>query len=266
MTENAWKYLEKMWDDEAYPSAVAGEVISNLWPDVRDAAQELTEAGLEVIIAERDKPTRDALVAASEHYSVGGLPYCLQAMLSVLCQGLLAIGTPAMEVLQRWFKESEDISQKTGVAVLLGPFGEAAADSVLLLVAEVANSTQPKARRGLRCAAAYALGKIKVASAEVVETLSQVAGATGDDQPVRSYCIEALLDLGPPAVAAIPVLNHMLRNEAEDDDLRHFAWSALKSVFAGSYEHPCGSTMAEHIRSLNRAEPVWELNEPESSA
>ena len=51
----------------------------------------------------------------------------------------------------------------------------------------------------------------------------------------------------------------VLKNEAENEDLRNFAWSALKSVGAGSREHPCGGTVAEHMRSLYRAE--WEDDE-----
>jgi HEAT repeat protein len=98
------------------------------------------------------------------------------------------------------------------------------------------------------------LGNLGIASAEAVEVLAQVAGASSEAQPLRSYCIEALLDLGPPAVAAISTLEQILKNEAEDEDLRNFAWSALKSVGANSREHPCGGTVAEHMRSLYRAE------------
>jgi len=41
-----------------------------------------------------------------------------------------------------------------------------------------------------------------------------------------------------------------IRGEAEDKDLRNFAWAALKSVAADSPEHSCGGTVAEHMRSL----------------
>jgi PBS lyase HEAT-like repeat len=174
-------------------------------------------------------------------------------MRQVLAAGLQAIGAPAIELLRRWFKGSEDVDQKADITVLLAEFGEAAAVCVPLLIAEVAESAKPEERCGLRCAAAWTLGKLAVASPEVVEALVQVAGAGGEAQPLRSYCIEALMDLGPSAAAAIPVLEQVLKNEAEDEDLRNFAWSALKSVGARSSEHPCGGTVAEHMRSLYRA-------------
>jgi hypothetical protein len=255
MTEFAWRYLEKMWT-ELYPDGDPGEVVSGLWPEPGRAANELAEAYLEVVIAEGDEAAQDALVAASEGREVGGLPCCLPAMRQVLWEGLQAIGPLAIALLERWFRESGDLGQKGRIAFLLARFGEAAAECVPLLVAEVANSAMPKERFGLRCSAAYALGKLAVASMEAVEALARVAGAGGEAQALRSYCIEALMDLGPTAAAAIPVLEQVLKNEAEDEDLRNFAWSALKSVGASSREHPCGGTVAEHMRSFYRA--VWE--------
>lgn len=172
----------------------------------------------------------------------------------VLSAGLQAIGSPVIELLQEWFKELEDVIQKARIAILLSEFGETAADCVPLLVAEVANSANPKERLYLRCCAAYALGNLEIASAEVIEVLAQVAAASSEAQRLRAYCIEALMDLGPPAAAAIPTLEQILNNEAEDEDLQHFAWAALKSVGAISREHPCGGTIAEHMRSLYRSE------------
>ena len=64
-------------------------------------------------------------------------------------------------------------------------------------------------------------------------------------------------------MAAIPVLDEIHRNDP-DDDLRHFAWSALKSVTAASREHPCGGTVAEHQRSLYEAVPESELRRREA--
>jgi hypothetical protein len=245
-----------IWDEDHHggDTSQAMTVINGLWPDLERAAQELAEAYLEVKTAEEDEPSRDALVSVSERYRVGGLPFCLPAMRNVLSEGLQAIGAPAIELLLGWFQAAEDAVRKAGVTILLAEFGEAAAGCVPLLVAEVVNPAKPKERLGVRCAAAYALGVLDVASPEVVESLAQVAGASGEAQPLRSYCIEALMDLGPAAAAAIPVLEQVLKNEAEDEDLRNFAWSALKSVGAGAREHPCGGTMAQHMRSLYRAE------------
>ena len=57
------------------------------------------------------------------------------------------------------------------------------------------------------------------------------------------------MDMGPAAKSAIPALQHIKEND-DDSDLRMFAWAALKSVSAPSREHPCGGTVAEHMRSL----------------
>ena len=143
-------------------------------------------------------------------------------------------------------------------------FGAGAAGSVPLLAAEVADPADPRARHVLRCAAAYALGEIGVASPAAVEALARVAGDRAEPQSLRTYSAEALMDLGPAAAAAVPVLERLLRDESEDDDLRHFAWSALKSVGAASREHPCGGTVAGHMRSLYRAGGPSEADGPGS--
>lgn len=76
--------------------------------------------------------------------------------------------------------------------------------------------------------------------AGAIEMLTRVAGNPAESQTLRSYGIEALMDIGPPARSAIPVLAHVLRGDP-DDDLQHFAWSALKSVGAPSREHSAGA-------------------------
>jgi hypothetical protein len=65
------------------------------------------------------------------------------------------------------------------------------------------------------------------------------------------------MDLGPVAAGATPILERVFRDETVDEDLRNFAWAALKSVTAKSPEHPCGGTVAEHMSSLytSRDEP-----------
>jgi hypothetical protein len=256
MTETTWRYLEMIWDEDHHggDTSQALAVINDLWPDLEAAAQELAEAYLEVEFADANESARDALVRESERYRIGALACHLSAMQGVLLAGLEAIGAPAIEFIARRFKESGDAALQTVIALLLARLGSAAAACVPLLLAEVANSATPEKRFRLRQAAAYALGKLDVASPEVVETLAQLAGADSEAQALRSFCIEALMDLGPAAAAAIPVLERVLKNEAEDEDLRNFAWSALKSVGAPSREHPCGGTVAEHMRSLYRAE------------
>ena len=262
MTEATWRYLKEACGG-VYPESDLGEVVARLWPDREGAARDLAAAWTEVKAAEEDEADRQALLSASAGYNVGGLPCCLPVMRQVLAAGLLTVGRPAVEFLQRRFAESSDSVERAGVALLLGEFGAAAAGIAPLLAAVLAEPDPDGGRRSLRVAAAYTLGEIgaatdedeaEVALAGAVEVLIRVAGDSVESQPLRSYCIEALLDIGPPARSAIPVLERILRDDTADDDLRHFAWSALKSVGAPFRDHPCGGTVAEHMRSLYRTE------------
>lgn len=264
MTENAWRYLEMTWEDDP-PGAHVAEIVKEVWADATQAANELTAAYIEMFVAQGDEAARKTLVAGRSADSgldllIDFVPNHLSIMRAMVSEGLAKIGAPAMEFLQEFFLHSPDLVQKAAIANLLAEFGSAAAGSVPPLVAELATSDETKQRFDLRCAAAFALGKLGVASADVVKALARVAGAGDERQALRSYCMEALMDLGPSAVTAVPVLEQVLKNEAEDDDLRHFAWSALKSVTAKSTEHPCGGTIAEHMRSLYRG--VW-ASDPE---
>jgi hypothetical protein len=256
---------------EPYPDGDIAQAIDGLWQDKGSATRELAEAYIEVAFAQDDEPLRDALLSAGEAYEVGALlvrgydergrVVHFPVLPGIIADALRAIGAPAIEPLQKLFRESQDVGRKIAIANLLAQFGEAAAESVSILAAEVANPGEPEERCGLRCTTAYALGTIGVASAEVVEALTRVAGAADEAQPLRSYCIEALMDLGPSAAAAIPVLERVLKDD-EDDDLRQFAWSALKSVGSASRDHPCGGTVAQHMRSLYRGVGDWELRSP----
>jgi hypothetical protein len=189
----------------------------------------------------------------------------------LLAEGLRVIGAPAVELLRRWFEGAEDAVRKAGVTILLAEFGEGAAGCVPLLVAEVANTAKPKERLGVRCATGFALARIDLASAEVVAALTQVAGSAEEAQPLRSYCMEALMDLGPAAAAAIPMLEQVLKAEAEGEDLRNFAWSALKPSVQGRVSTrvvarwpskcgPCtglsGSPTRQHRTQRNAYDPV----------
>lgn len=260
MTDSVWRYLESVLEAEVYSDAkphAMRDVLNNVWPDAQQTARELAEAYAEVRAAEEEEPARDALVSARKQYpKVHVFLSHLPDMRMVLFAGLSAIGSPAIEYARRWFEQSADLDKKARIVLLLADFGEAAADCVPFLVAELADSSHCDERHAMRFVAAYALGKIGVASANVVELLAERSSDVDEPQSLRSYCIEALLDLGPSAAAAIPFLKSILNNEAENEDLRHFAWAALKSVSHGSSDHPCGGTIAEHMRSLYRT--AWE--------
>lgn len=262
MTEAAWHYLEEAWGEDIYPDGDLAGLIAGQWPDPQRAASDLAAGWMEVKVAEEDEADRQALLSASERYNVGGLPSCLPVMRQVLAAGLLAVGAPAIEFLQRRFMESSDSVERAGIALLLGEFGVAAVGVAAVLATVLAEPDPEGDRRSIRIAAACALGQIgaaidedaaEAAMAGAVEVLTRVAGDPAESQTLRSYCVEALMDIGPPARSAIPVLERVLQDDP-DDDLQHFAWSALKSVGAPSRDHPCGGTEAEHMRSLYRAE------------
>jgi hypothetical protein len=262
MTELVWRYLEEAEGFEIDAEDELRGVVADLWPATEQAVRELAGGWLEVKCAEEDEADRSALVAAGRKYDPSGLlNCCLPLMRQVLGAGLRAIGQPAVEFLHLRFAESGDLVERAGVALLLAEFGDAAAVSVPLLAAEVADPVDREGRHLLRCAAATALGEIDVPSAEVVGALTRVAGDGAEPQPLRAYCVEALMDLGPAAAASIPVLEGIFRDDGEGEDLRMFAWSALKSVGAESREHGCGGTVAEHMRSLYRSEWAPETND-----
>jgi len=93
----------------------------------------------------------------------------------------------------------------------------------------------------------------------MIEVITHAAEDMSSPQALRSVAIESLMDMGPVAVAAIPVLR-TIKETDEDSDLRMFAWAALKSVSADSKDHPSGGTVAEHMRSLGHgvSEPTDE--------
>src|SRR5262245_13623611 len=132
MTDATWRYLEEAYGDDVYPDGDLGGVVARLWPDREGAARDLAAAWTEVTAAEEDEADRQALLSASAGYNVGGLPCCLPVMRQVLVAGLLTVGRPAVEFLQRRFAESSDSVERAGVALLLGEFGAAAGIAPLL--------------------------------------------------------------------------------------------------------------------------------------
>jgi len=122
------------------------------------------------------------------------------------------------------------------------------------VIRELTNRADLEDRFAIRYAAAWALGKSQSSSPQVVDALIAVADDRSESQPMRSYCIEALMDLGLAAAKAVPVLRRIHHDKSEGEDLNQFAWAALKSITADDIEHPCGGTVAEHMRNLYRAE------------
>jgi hypothetical protein len=218
------------------------------------AAADLVEAWIDINQAEDDESAKAAFLSACKAHDLGPLPNYWSLMRDFLFKGVRTLAAPAGDVLRGRLAQSADAGRKLLSARMLYGLRESAEASLPLFVAELADSADPDERVTWRSVCAAALGKLNIASPDVVEVLARVADDESECQPLRSYCIEALMDLGPGAAEVIRVLREIKGND-EDDDLRHFAWSALKSVSAASREHPCGGTVAEHLRSLYKAVP-----------
>jgi hypothetical protein len=259
MTEATWRYLQRLGgmvqsgkDPDDVPEQDIRAAVDDMWADAGTAAAELIEAWMEIDVAEDNESGKAEFLSACEAHGLGDLPNYCRVVRDLLYEGVRAVSAPAGDFFYNLLRQSADLGRKTQSVRMLYGLRDAAAASVPLLVAELADSADPDERLSLRGFSAAVLGKLDLASPEVVEVLARVAADRGEYQPLRSYCIEALMDLGPAAAAAIPVLREIKAND-EDDDLRHFAWSALKSVRAASREHPCGGTVADHMRSLYHA-------------
>jgi hypothetical protein len=260
MTEATWHYLEEVWGEDMFPDGDFAALILRHWPDFGQSVKDLAGGWMEVKMAEEDEDDRETLLTASEQFDVGGLTACLPVMRQFFATGLKTVGSPAIEFLQRRLTESDDLVECAASAVLLGEFGAVAVGATPVLAIVLADGELIST---IRVAAACALGQIGAATAEdvaeealagTIGVLARVAGDPAEPQSLRAYCMEALMDIGPPARSAIPALERIHRDETEDEDLHHFAWSALRSVGSSSREHPCGGTVAEHMRSLYRSE------------
>ena len=86
-----------------------------------------------------------------------------------------------------------------------------------------------------------------------MQAVAKVAADRRQPQPIRSVAIESLMDMGPAAKSATELLQD-IKNNDDDEDLRQFAWAALKCVTAPSRKHPEGGTVADHMRRLYTTE------------
>ena len=249
LTPQVWQYLEQVWREGEETTGEPRAAIVSIWPDRHKAARELFFAIEHVSKCEEDEAAVHELIESSEPFLVGGLPFCLQAMRKVLDDGLRAISAETLDVTQGLLSDA-DLTRKADIALTWGNLGKTGSRCLPDLVGFLDSREKTVEQHALRCAAAFAIGKIGVVTDAAIDVLSRVAQAANEPQSLRSYCIETLMDLGPGAASATPILESIFQNESEDEDLRQFAWGALKSVTAGSAEHPCGGTVAEHIRSL----------------
>jgi hypothetical protein len=195
MTEAVWHYLGEAWRNDLYPDGDLREMIDRQWSDAGRATSELVAGWTEVKAAEEDETDRQTLLAVSESYDVGGLVVCLPVMRQILAKGLLAVGKPAVESLQRRFVESSDAAECAAVALLLGEFGAASVGAVSVLTTVLAEPNSVGDRQAIRAATAYALGQIgatidegdaEEALPEAVEVLTRLALDPNELQSQRS--------------------------------------------------------------------------------
>ena len=254
MNETVWKFFMCMYDDETWPNPDAGECIKACWEDGGSVISDLFDAYSILLEANCNEEVYRQLEKKSDEYVEVGALFIrghLPIAASLLVQGQKVQGKAAVDFLVQQFETGGD-EVKGHAAFMLAELGPMESKAKAALVA-VLDGELGKSVENVRRAAALALGRIGDASSEVVKALADVAGDANETQSLRSYCIEALMDLGPAASSSATVLRQVFHND-EDENLRHFAWAALKSVTASSEDHESGGTVAEHMRSLYRVE------------
>ncbi|MEO2013183.1 MAG: hypothetical protein ABGZ53_02315 [Fuerstiella sp.] len=249
LTEQVWRFLEEVWNEGEDTTNSVDAAVSNVWSDQERAVTELVMAVDHVLNCEVDEIATEKLIEASEPFAVGALPFYLSVMRRQLCDGLENLGSVTTEMSERLFLEG-DLSLQENIAIIWGMLGSAPDVADSRLIEAAVSREDAEERHSFRCVAAQTLGKIKSSSAAVIDGLAKVAIDADEPQSLRAYCVESLMDIGPSAAEAIPALRSIQTDDTEDEDLRNFAWAALKSVSANSSEHPCGGTVAEHMRSL----------------
>ena len=260
MKNAVWEYLNLMYDDETWPDSDPAVCVDAFWNDRKLALQDFMDAYGEVALAEDDSDTRDQLwEEGSEFPGCVSLVAAPQLMLDVIVRGLLVIAKGHFEHLLDLFEAGQgEIQERLAYVIALHGLGSSESRAAKLILAASAAKFSP-GNDNLRSFAFQAFGKLGQPSGAMIDTITRAAEDTSSPQPLRAVAIESLMDMGPVAATAIPVLRD-IKEMDEDSDLRMFAWAALKSVSAKSKEHPSGGTVAQHMRSLGHgvSEPTDE--------
>jgi hypothetical protein len=241
-----------MYDDATWPDTDPAACIDSVWPDRQQAMLDLLESYGTVNAAEDDSSARDQLwEEGMEFPDVMAMVAAPQVMNKLVRRGLQVVAESHFDQLLRVF-ESSDGELRCWAAMTIAEHGLKHSDSqAAKLFMGALNLKGTEQELQVRGFAVQAFGKLKEPGEEIVRAVTQLAKDQDEPQPLRATAIEALMEMGPSAKSAIPVLQQIKENDA-DSDLRMFAWAALKSVTAESHEHPCGETVAEHMRSLGR--------------
>jgi len=260
MKNAVWEYLNLMYDDATWPDTDPAVCVDSFWSDRKLALQDLIDAYGEVALAEEDSDIRDQLwEEGSEFPGCVAMVAAPQLMSKVILRGLQVIAKSHFDHMLDLFEASQGESQErlAHVIALHGLGSSESRAAKLMLAASTAELSS--GNDNLRSFAFQAFGKLEQPSNAMIEVITRAAEDMSSPQALRSVAIESLMDMGPVAAAAIPVLR-AIKETDEDSDLRMFAWAALKSVSADSKDHPSGGTVAQHMRSLGRgvSEPTDE--------
>ena len=258
MKNTVWEYLDLMYDDATWPDSDPAVCVDSFWSDRKQALQDLIDAYGEVALAEEDSDIRDQLwEEGSEFPGCVAMVAAPQLMSKVILSGLQVIAKSHFDHVLDLFEASQGESrERLAYVIALHGLGSSESRAAKLMLAASAAEFSP-GNDNLRSFAFQAFGKLERPSGRMIDTIARAAEDTSSPQPLRSVAIESLMDMGPVAAAAIPVLR-AIKETDEDSDLRMFAWAALKSVSAESKDHPSGGTVAEHMRSLGHG-----VSEPE---
>lgn len=253
MKDTVYSFLKLMYHDSTWPNPDPGECVAAVWEAPANAIADLSDAYFELLDAEANDGIYQQLSdEALEHFDVAIL--FIREHFSITKKLLLNgfnVHEGGVSLLLETYT-SGDASLKANIALML-PQVRGAEEGVSILTENILRHSAEESDEASRRAAAFALGKIARGSKEAVDALVIVAQNANESQAIRSFCIEALMDMGPDAKSATEILQEIYLRD-KDEDMRMFAWAALKSVTASSTEHPCGGTVAEHMRSLYRSE------------
>ena len=235
------------------------EQLAEIYKTPQEAVRDIVAAAKQVEWCDEDTDLEyvlldDVMTMIGDSEDYGRAKYLFQYPLHMVLEyyyaSLKALGAVMTDEFERIINQTDNPRARPYLYKVVAGLGEVGAPLHHLLVAEVVNRGDREKRELARISAATALGKTGPANDEVVASLVKVAESHEEWQPLRTVCIEALMDLGPDAKAAVPALQRIREDETAGKDLHMFAWAALKSVTADSKWHSSGVTVADHMRSL----------------
>lgn len=255
MKNQVWNFLELMYDDATWPNTDPVVCIDQLWDDHWLALQDLVVAQEEVNVAANEGSLfgSDLDDEAMEHPTVVAMLAAPQVMTSIIARGIKALRNDHWDQLLDWFESAnEDTRAAIALVIASSTIINTNPRAEKLLIMAISDDPKGASLRTISYSL-QGLGKATAVSDAAVQAVAKVAADRRQPQPIRSVAIEALMDMGPAAKSATELLQEIKKND-EDEDLRKFAWAALKSVAAPSREHPEGGTVADHMRRLYLAD------------